>query len=81
MNDAIAKVILGMVMVLVVAFFMAFFSGTLVWLLWPVAVNAAFPGLVANGVLAKSLSWWSAVCLAWLVAILSVRGGTSTNSN
>lgn len=32
-------------------------SGTIVWLLWPVAIPAAFPGLVATGVLAAKLSW------------------------
>jgi len=50
--------------------FGAFLGGTIVWLIWPFAIPAAFPGLVTSGVIAAKLSWWSAVCLTWLFSIL-----------
>lgn len=45
-------------------------SGTIVWMIWPVAIPAAFPALVASGVLAAKLSWWQAVCLNWVLGLL-----------
>jgi len=54
---------------LTVAFF-AVFSGTIVWLIWPVVVPAVFPGLIAAGTIAAKLTWWVAVCLTWLASIL-----------
>lgn len=50
--------------------FGAFLGGTVVWLIWPYAVPAAFPGLVASGAIAAKLPWWSSVCLTWLFSIL-----------
>jgi hypothetical protein len=61
-------------------FVAAFIGGTLVWLLWPVAVPAVLPGLVASGMLAAKLSWWQAVCLAWLIGLL-FKGSTATTNN
>lgn len=58
-----ALVVLGSV------FVVAVIGGTFVWLVWPV-VNHAFPKLVAEGVLASSLSWWDSVCLTWLFGLL-----------
>ena len=52
-----------------IAFF-AFFGGTLVWLLWPVAIPAALPGIVKAGYLAPELLWWQSVCLTWLCGLL-----------
>lgn len=48
----------------------AFLGGTLVWLIWPIAIPATFPGLVASGVLSAKLSWRVAVCLTWLFGCL-----------
>lgn len=48
----------------------ALFGGTLVYWLWPIAIPAAFPGLVTTGVLAAKIMWWPAVCLTWLFGIL-----------
>lgn len=48
----------------------AVFSGTILWLIWPIAIPAALPGLIASGILASRLAWWEAVCLAWLCGIL-----------
>lgn len=49
---------------------LSLFSGTFVWLLWPVAIPAAFPALVESGVLAAKLSWWASVCLSWIFGLL-----------
>lgn len=57
---------------------LAVISGTIVYWIWPVAVPAAFPGLVATGVIAAKLSWWSAVCLTWLFGIL-IKSSTVNN--
>lgn len=57
----------------------AVFGGTIVWLIWPVAIPAAFPGLVTAGTLAAKLSWGQAVCLTWLFGILIKS--TQTNNN
>lgn len=54
---------------IIVSFVIAVIGGTFVWLVWPV-VNHAFPKLVADGVLASSLSWWDSVCLTWLFGLL-----------
>ena len=48
----------------------ALLAGTLVYLLWPVAIPAAFPTLVAIGTLAAKLTWWQAFCLSWLLGLL-----------
>jgi hypothetical protein len=55
----------------------AVFIGTVVFLIWPVAIPAVFPGLVAAGTIAGKLLWWQAVCFTWLCGILI----KSTNSN
>lgn len=48
----------------------ALLSGTILYFIWPIAIPAAFPGIVTSGVLAPKLSWWSAVCLTWIFGIL-----------
>jgi hypothetical protein len=68
MNDFISTIIAALGVVAIV-FIVAVFGGTFVWLVWPV-VNHAFPKLVADGVLASSLSWWDSVCLTWLLGLL-----------
>lgn len=59
--------------------FVALFGGTLVYWLWPVAIPAAFPGLVESGALSSEIMWWPAVCLTWLCGILIKS--TQTNNN
>lgn len=48
----------------------ALLAGSLVYLLWPVAIPAAFPTLVAIGTLAAKLTWWQAICFSWLLGLL-----------
>ena len=76
----IAKGIGIVVLSVFIVAFSAFLGGTIVWLIWPVAIPAAFPGLVASGALAVKLAWWQAVCLTWLFAIL-IKTTVSATSN
>jgi hypothetical protein len=56
-------------------------SGTILWLIWPVAIPAAFPGLVASGVIAGRLSWWVSVCLTWIFEILIKASQSNRNKS
>ena len=60
------------------AIVMAFLAGTIVWLIWPVAMGA-FPGLVASGALAAKISWWQAICLTWLMNFL-IKSATAAGA-
>jgi len=73
--DGVFKII-GLLITIVV---IGVFAGTIVWLIWPFAIPAAFPGLVSSGVLAAKLSWWSAVCLSWIFNLL-IRASQTNNS-
>ena len=66
--NVIEKLILffgGLAIILLVATI----GGTIVYLVWPVAVKA-FPALVESGILAAKLTWEQAVLLTWLFGIL-----------
>ena len=69
----------GIVAVVLIGF-LAVVSGTIVWLIWPVAVPAVFPAAVASGAIAGKLSWWASVCLSWLTGILIKRSNNTTVS-
>lgn len=56
MSDFIAGV-LAVLLVVALVFVFAALGGTIIWLLWPIAIPAVFPGLVASGMLAGKLSW------------------------
>ena len=58
------------VLAIIVVGLAALLSGTILFLIWPVAIPAAFPGLVASGVLTARLSWWGSVCLSWVAGLL-----------
>jgi len=60
------------------AIIMAFLAGTIVWLIWPVAMGA-FPGLVSSGALAAKINWWQAICLTWLMNFL-VKSATAAGA-
>lgn len=64
--DGVMVVLLAGVMIL----FAAFIGGTVLWLIWPVAIPAAFPGLVEAGTLADKMSWFQSVCLVWIFGLL-----------
>jgi len=44
--------------------------GTTVYYIWPIAISAAFPGLVTRGIISSHLSWFEAICLSLLTWIL-----------
>lgn len=70
-------VIVGAIfIVMIVALLVALFGGTLVWLLWPIAIPAVFPGLVSKGVLAAHLGWWQSVTFVAIVYLLFHRGSS-----
>lgn len=69
MAKLLAGIVVGLGALAIIAI-IAFVSGTIVYFIWPVAIPAAFPGLVASGALAAKLAWWQAVCLTWLFSIL-----------
>lgn len=48
-------------------------AGTVLWLVWPVGIQA-FPGLVKNGALNPSLTWWQSVCLTYIFTNLLRKG-------
>jgi hypothetical protein len=73
------KFIAGFLGVLLL-WFLAVISGTILFFIWPVAIPAAFPGLVASGFLAAKLPWFTAVCLTWVMAIL-VKPSTNTTAS
>jgi hypothetical protein len=78
MENFLTALLIGLGALALVAL-LALFGGTIIYWIWPVAIPAAFPGLVASGALAAKIAWWPAVCLTWLFGILIKS--TQTNSN
>lgn len=77
MEDFFKSIGLSVAAIMMLAF-VAFISGTILYWIWPIAIPAAFPGLVATGVIAAKLEWWAAVCLTWLFGIL-IKSTTVNN--
>lgn len=69
MSKFIGTLLAGSLVMIVVALF-SVLGGTIIYLIWPIAIPAVFPGLVASGVIAGKLTWWVAVCLTWIFSIL-----------
>ena len=80
MNKFIEGILLGFGAIIVIGI-VAIFGGTLIYWLWPIAIPAAFPGLVKSGVLASGLSWWASICLSWIFGILIKSTQTNNNNN
>jgi hypothetical protein len=76
--ESIIIVVIAALGALGLAFVVSLFGGTLLWLIWPTALDA-FPRLVGEGWIEPRLSWWSSVCLVWVFAILIKS--TQTNNN
>jgi len=70
----------GFVLGLIAITLLAIVGGTVVWILWPMAIPYAFPGLVASGVIAGKLSWWTSVTLTWIFGLLIKSTQTNNNS-
>lgn len=45
-------------------------SGTAVWLVWPLMMSSACPGLVQVGAVAGRIGWFPAVVLTWVVFLM-----------
>jgi hypothetical protein len=57
----------------------AVIGGTIVWLLWPLAIPHVFPKLVGDGWLAAALTWKRSVALAWICGAL-IKATQTNNS-
>lgn len=78
MDKIIGGLLGGLAMVVIVGA-IALFGGTILWLIWPVAIPAAFPGLVTAGTLAAKLTWGQSVCLTWICGLLIKSSQTNNN--
>jgi hypothetical protein len=74
--DKIIIVALGVIGVLGLGLMFALAGGTVLWLVWPSAVQA-FPGLVQKGYLVSDISWYPAVCLSFAANILIKSSSSS----
>jgi hypothetical protein len=68
--DKFTSAIVGIVLTAAFISFFAVLGGTIVWLIWPVAIPAAFPKIVEMNYIAAQISWWQAVCLCWICGLL-----------
>jgi len=78
MGDFIGSIVAGILVILLIGL-VAVISGTVVYLIWPIAIPSVFPGLVAAGTIAGKLLWWQAVCFTWLCGILIKSSQTNNN--
>jgi hypothetical protein len=76
MEKVVEAIVIGILAMALVGA-IAVVGGTIVYLIWPVAIPAVFPKLVAAGTIAAQLTWWQSVCLTWLCSLLL----KSSNSN
>lgn len=79
MEKFITGIFISLGVMLAVAL-IAVFGGTIVYLIWPVAIPHVFPGLVESGVIVGKIAWWPAVCLTWIFGILIKSTSTHTNN-
>lgn len=72
MNDDILKGLGAMLLVILIATIVAFFSGTILYLTYD-HIHALFPTAAEKGIIAKDLGWWDSVCVAWIFIVLIKR--------
>lgn len=68
--DKLITAIGGIVLIAALISIFAVLGGTIVWLIWPVAIPATFPKIVEMNYIAAQISWWQAVCLCWICGLL-----------
>ena len=68
--EKIVTWVISVLAVILLTALLAVLGGTVVYLLWPVAIPAVFPGVVKAGWLAARISWWQAVTFTWVIGIL-----------
>jgi len=71
---ALGAIVMSMLMI----FFVATFSGTVLFFLYP-HIHALFPTAAANGIIAVKLNWWDAVCICWIFSILFKASSSSSS--
>jgi len=79
MEKFMESLLIGLGLMVLIGF-LALIGGTIIYWIWPVAIPAAFPGLVASGAIAGKLAWWQSVCLTWIFTILIKSSNTVTNN-
>ena len=62
------KVVGAIVVVTMLVFLAGVVSGTILWIIYP-HIHALFPNAAQNGIIAKDLGWWDAVCISWIFTI------------
>lgn len=77
MKTEILLIFMGILLVA----FGALIGGTIVWLIWPIAIPETFPKLVDQGCVAAKLHWWTAVCLVWVFAMLFKNHSVNTKND
>jgi len=78
--NEIFTILIAIASIFGVLLLVATFTGTLVWLLWPMVIPNVFPRLVANGSIVGMIEWWHAVCFTWMIGIL-LNGNVSTKKD
>jgi len=81
-SNSFLKLLMGMsavILIIVSISLFAIIGGTIIYWLWPVAIPAAFPGVVTAGYIAAKLSWWQAICLMWLCGLLIKSSSAVSN--
>lgn len=77
--DTLAKLIGGIILLMVGVFFVSTIGGTILWLIYP-HIHALFPTAAQNGIIAQKLDWWDSVCVVWIFGIL-IKGSNSSSSS
>lgn len=78
MLEKVAIAVGAVVLVAIIAFFMAVLGGTVLWLVYP-HIHSLFPTAAAKGVIAQDLSWWDSVCVTWIFSLL-IKSSYSSSS-
>jgi hypothetical protein len=68
--ETVIKVLIVALGALALLLVVATISGTIVWLLWPVVVEVFH---------APALTWWQAIKITWICAILFKSSSTSSS--
>ena len=78
MEKFIIGLLSGITIMCIVAV-IAVLGGTILFWIWPVAIPAAFPGLVSSSIIAGKIAWWPSVCLVWIFGIL-IKNSVNNNN-
>ncbi len=68
MKELVINIISGIIL-LIAVLIVSLVSGTILWIVWPYAIPAVLPGLIANGIISSKLTWFQSVCLVWFISL------------